>query len=356
MTVRRRVLAIMVFALALSGSAGLSACSDGSSPNHGPATLSVVAPDSFTLSKDFIRAFERDNDAQVRVIPSGDVDTMINASVRPNGHVRGDVMVGVDNTNVTRAFDAGLFLPYSSPLLSRVPNALQADASNLVTPIDYGYVNLNYDVAELARLKLSPPTRLEDLTGPQWTGKVVVENPATSSTGLAFLVATISYFGPDKYLDWWRQMRANGILVAGDWLSAYTADFSLHDGQRPVVLGYASSAPFEQMFAERERVDSPVGNILPSKGVFRQIEYAGILKTTQNEKLARKFIDFLLSPAVQEDMPIQMAVYPVNIDAKLPEAFEKFGMVNVPTADISVPDIARGRAKWIADWTKVVIE
>ncbi len=45
---------------------------------------------------------------------------------------------------------------------------------------------------------------------------------------------------------------------------------------------------------------------------FRQIEFVGILKNGQNKPLAQKFVDFMLSQKFQEDMPLNMFVYPVN--------------------------------------------
>ena len=54
---------------------------------------------------------------------------------------------------------------------------------------------INYDKAYFADNNLAVPQSLEDLTKPEYKGLLVVENPATSSTGLAFLLATVAHFG-----------------------------------------------------------------------------------------------------------------------------------------------------------------
>jgi thiamine transport system substrate-binding protein len=172
---------------------------------------------------------------------------------------------------------------------------------------------------------------------------------------LAFLIATVNYFGESKYLDWWKAMRANDLKVVDGWEAAYNTNFSLKGGGQPIVLSYATSPAFEQLFADPPRNDAPTANILVAKGVFRQVEYAGVLKGTKHQAMARKFIDFLLSVPAQEDIPGQMAVYPVNSDAKVPDAFEQFSKVDVAPADVSAADIAAGRQKWIDDWTKAVL-
>ncbi len=350
---RKRILPAILLCCALTGLALAAACGDDDS--GGSKTLTVITHDSFNLTEDLIKGFEKDNGVTVKLLPKGDAGAMITSVILSKDHPEGDMLFGVDNTFLSRALDADVFVAYSSPLLNKVPNDLQKDGSNKVTPIDYGYVNFNYDSDALKKANLQPPKTLEDLTDPKFKGKVVVENPATSSTGLAFLVATVDYFGKDGYIDWWKKMRANDLKVVDGWETAYNTNFTLKGGQQPIVLSYASSPAFEQMFAKTPRADSPTGNVLPPKGVFRQIEYAGILKGTKNEKLARKFIDFLLSKAVQEDVPGQMAVYPVNTDAAVPEAFAKFGKVDVAAANVSAKDIAASRDRWIDEWTKAVL-
>lgn len=345
----RRLLPLAAFALV--GALALSACGD----SGGKPTLTVITHDSFNISKDLIAKFEKDNDVTVKLVPKGDAGTMLTSLILTKNNPEGDVSFGVDNTFLSRALDEGIFEPYSSPLLSTVPADLKADSSNNATPIDYGYVNFNYDIAALKKANLPVPQKLEDLTDPKYKGLVVVENPASSSPGLAFLVATVDYFGADKYLDWWKALRANDLKVVDGWDTAYNVNFTLHGGGQPIVLSYATSPAYEQMAAKPPRDDSPTGNIIPPKGAFRQIEYAGVLKGTKDEALARKFIDFLLSKPVQEDVPGEMAVYPVNSEASVPDAFTKFAKVDVPAADVSANEIARNRDAWISAWTQAVL-
>jgi thiamine transport system substrate-binding protein len=347
--VKRLVLAAFAlfaipFAVACSGD------SDG-----GGGTLTVITHDSFNITEDLIRQFESDNNVTVKLLPKGDAGAMLTSVILTKENPEGDLVFGLDNTFLGRALDAKLFEEYSSTALKDVRDDLKAGLSPEVTPIDFGYVNFNYDIDAMKKANLPVPTRLEDLLDAKYKGKVVVENPASSSPGLAFLIATVDYFGADKYLDWWAKMRANGLVVVDGWEAAYNTNFSLKGGQQPIVLSYASSPAFEQLFAEPARPDAPTGNILPPKGVFQQVEYAGILRKGKNKEMARRFIDFLLSQPVQEDIPLQMAVYPVNEKAELPEAFTKFGAVDVAPANVSASEIAKNREKWIEEWTKTVL-
>jgi thiamine transport system substrate-binding protein len=62
----------------------------------------------------------------------------------------------------------------------------------------------------------------------------------------------------------------------------------------------------------------------------------------------------MLGRQFQEDMPLQMYVYPVNPDAKLPDAFLNFAQLPQQPATLHPADIASGRDQWIADWTAAV--
>lgn len=345
----------LIAAAAVAAIAGLvlTACSGGG----GKPTLTVITHDSFNISKPLLEQFEKDNNVTVKLVPKGDAGQMLASLILTKGNPEGDVAFGVDNTFLSRALDAGIFEKYTSPALKNVPDDLKTGTEGYVTPVDFGYVNFNYDIAWFKDHNIEPPKTLEDLTKPEYKGLTVVENPGASSPGLCFLIATVDYFGPDKYIDWWKSMRANGMKVVDGWDTAYNVNFTLHGGGQPIVLSYATSPAYEQMAAKPARDDSPTANMLPPNGAFRQIEYVGILKGTKHEALAKKWIDFELSTAAQEDEPGQMAVYPVVTGAKVPAAFEKFAAVSADAAaNVSPADIAKNRDAWIAAWTKAVLQ
>jgi thiamine transport system substrate-binding protein len=321
-------------------------------------TLTVMTHDSFSVSEDVLKAFEQQENATVQVLKSGDAGQALNKAILSKGSPLADVFFGVDNTFLGRALAAGIFEPYAAPALGGIPQQYQLDPSNALLPIDYGYVSINYDKAYLTSNNLQPPAKLEDLTKPEWKGKLVVENPATSSPGLAFMLATIGRFGTEgsyTWLDYWRDLRANDVLVADGWSDAYYTQFSGSSGKgpRPLVVSYASSPPVEVLFSEGKLTEPPTA--VMADGSFLQIEFAGILKGTQQRDLAERFIDFMLSQAFQADMPLQMFVYPVVPNTALPELFTKFAPV--PEQPISVPpeQIDANREQWIDAWTRTVL-
>ena len=320
-------------------------------------TLAVMTHDSFSISEEVVKSFEEANNAHVVFLQSGDAGAVLNKAVLTKDAPLGDVLFGIDNTFLSAALEADIFEPYESPVLNEIPDAFKLDDSNRAQPVDYGDVCVNYDKAYFADNNLAVPQSLEDLTKPEYRGLLVVENPATSSTGLAFLLATIAHYG-DSFTEYWQALKDNGVVVVDGWETAYYNNFSGSSGRgpQPMVVSYGSSPAAEVIFAEPPLDDAPTASILGPDTCFRQIEFVGILKGTQHRALAEKFLDFMLSKQFQEDVPLQMFVYPVNPDAVLPDEFTKYAEAPEQTAALNPEEIATNRKFWIQAWTDVVLK
>jgi thiamine transport system substrate-binding protein len=344
---KRKLLIVFLLVTAL-----LSACSP-----KGPVTLTVMTHDSFAASQSVITVFEQANNVRVVFLQSGDAGIALNKAILSKDAPLADMFYGVDNTFLSRALDAGIYEPYTSPLLAKIPVEFQLDPQNRALPVDYGDICINYDKAYFAAHNLPIPASLEDLLKPEYKSLLVVENPATSSPGLGFLLATVKHFGPDGYLDYWRSLRANGVVVVDGWETAYLTNFSASSGHgpQPLVPSYASSPAAEVFYADPPVDTSPTASILAPGTCFRQIEFVGILKGTLNRLLAEKFVDFMLSQQFQEDIPLQMLMYPVNPDAQLPPVFVQWAQVADQPAAFDPATISANRDKWIVDWTAAVL-
>ena len=328
-----------------------------------PVTLTVMTHDSFAASDSVIAAFEKENNVKLVFVKSGDAGAALNKAILTKNSPQADVFYGVDNTFLSRALSEGIFETYASPALSSIPAEFKLDVTNSALPVDYGDVCINYDKAYFKEKNLSVPQSLDDLTkasygkGSGKDGLLVMENPASSSTGLAFLLATIAQYGPDGYLDYWKKLKDNGLVVVDGWETAYYTNFSGSSGKgaQPMVVSYASSPAAEVVYATTKLSDSPTASLLGDNMCFRQFEFVGILKGTKQTKLAQKFVDFMLSQPFQEDMPLQMYVYPVNSNAKLPDVFTQYSQVPEKPATLSPDEIAANRDIWINDWTEAIL-
>ena len=326
-----------------------------------PDTVVVLTHDSFAISEQVLDTFEEATGTSVEILRSGDAGQMVNQAILSKNNPLGDVLYGVDNTFLSRALNAEIFAAYESPALLLVREEFIPDDTYLVTPVDFGDVCLNYDIAYFEEQNLELPTSLSELTGEAYSGLLVAENPATSSPGLAFLLATIAEFGDEgdyTYLDFWEDLRENDVLVVDGWTDAYYGEFKVagrDTGSRPMVVSYASSPPAEVFFSDDPDAGAITGAIVSDKMCFRQIEYVGVLAGATNEAAAQQFVDFMLSVAFQEDMPLNMFVFPVVEGIELPEVFAEHALIPENPAKVDPALIEEKREVWIQAWLEVML-
>ncbi|MFF5535290.1 thiamine ABC transporter substrate binding subunit [Streptomyces cinerochromogenes] len=340
----------------------LSAC--GSTDTKGTAdtkTVTLVSHDSWLVSKSVQRDFEKQSGYKLRVLKDGDAGQAVNKAILTKDNPQGDVFFGVDNTLLSRALDNGLFQPYTAKGLDKVAAPYQLDKDkHRVTPVDYGDICVNYDKAWFGKHRLAPPQTFADLAKPRYKDLLVTENAATSSPGLGFLLGSAAQFGDDGWQDYWKKLKANGVKVVDGWEQAYSQEFSgstggkKAGGDRPLVVSYASSPPAEVIYAKKRPATAPTG--VATGTCFRQIEFAGLLSNAKNPKGAKAFIDFLVSKEFQEDMPLNMFVYPVVKGAAVPADFTKYGPAAEDPETMAPDKIAANRDQWVKSWTSLVLK
>lgn len=321
-------------------------------------TLRVVTHDSFAVSDAVLQQFTDQTGVKVELLPSGDAVTEVNKAILTKSSPEGDLLFGIDESQLTAAFDADLFQPYEADGLRTVPAGLQVDDQHRVTPIDHGDVCINYDREWFTSQGLPLPTSFDDLAQPALKDKLVVEDPTSSSPGLAFLLATVvAKGGADDtsasapWMQYWQQLKANGVKVVDGWETAYYSTFSggSGTGDRPLVVSYASSPPAEVTDPSIPPDQAPTGVMADT--CYRQIEFAGVLSGAANPQAAEAFIEFMLSQPFQEDVPGEMYVYPVNSQAALPDAWVKYTTPVPNPLSIPYEQVGADRDGWVQQWS-----
>jgi thiamine transport system substrate-binding protein len=318
-----------------------------------PDTLRLMAHDSFagSVSEETFAGFTESTGIGVEMIAAGDAGSMVNQAALSKDNPLADVMFGVDDTFLSRAIDEEIFSEHQSGLLGQVDDQFVPD-TDLVTPIDYGDVCINYDKSWFAEAAMTVPTELDQLRDPALAGVLTVEHPATSSPGLAFLLATVDEYGEDGWLEFWSDLKAGGVGVVPDWDTAYYSDFTPYGGDSPMVVSYASSPPAEVVFASEPIDEAPTGVV--EAGCYRQVEYAGVLAGTDYPQPAGELIDYMLSVEFQETVPLTWFVFPVNEGAQLPPEFVEHTTIPADPARLDPATIAENRDRWIDEWVGVM--
>ena len=324
--------------LATSFLVAVTACSS-SSPNSSidatPNEVTLLAYDAFTPQEGIFDAFTAATGAKVKVVTGGDSGVLVSKAILTAGTPEGDVLWGLDNTLLSRAQKTDLLTSYE--------------------PVDTGDICVNYDKQWFASRTILPPTSFEDLALPAYKNLLVVQDPVASSPGLGFLLGTIAHFGVDKWQNYWKSLKENGVRIAPDWTSAYTIDFSGSSGKGkyPLVVSYGSSPPAEVLYAEKP-IDTPPTAVIEST-CFRQTEYVGALRGTRNPNVAAQLISYLLDVPFQESMPLSLFVFPVNKKATLPDLFTKFAVAPKNPLTLDPTDIEKNRDAWLNSWREIIL-
>ena len=331
-------------------------------PRRGSGDVTLLTHDSFSVDRSLFADFTNQTGWTVRVVEMGDAGEALNKAILQKDAPLGDVLFGVDNALIHRAAEAGLFQPYASPNLTGVDDRFAApfcqDGGMLATPIDYGYVQLNYDPAWFEQRGVPLPETLRDVANETYAPLTVVENPHTSSPGFAFLLATVDAFGAegnDSYQAFWRDFARNGGRVAPGWEEAYGEDFTQgwsDEGarDRPIVVSYSTSPAFNPMMGYTEGATS--ANLDLPKGAWFQVEAAGILRNAKNAEGAKALVDFMLGPRFQESAVSNMVVYPVHEDAEPPAEYARYAPEPSEPASLPAARIDANRDAWLRGWSQ----
>ncbi|MBV8932136.1 MAG: thiamine ABC transporter substrate-binding protein [Kutzneria sp.] len=311
-----------------------------------PHAVTLVTHNSWAVDKALLADFQKTSGITITVSENGDAGALATKLVLTKTDPIGDLAYGVDSTFASRALAEGVFVPYRSQNADKGSQRYQLDDTRRLTAIDVGDVCVNVDTGWFAEKGLAVPTTFADLADPRYKGLLVVENPATSSPGLAFLLGTMSAFGGSGWLDYWTRLKANDVKVDAGWNEAYSQDFSgsAGKGPRPVVVSYASSPA-----AEIDKDGKPRTRALLDT-CYRQVEYAGVLAGARNPDDAKKVLDFLMSTKFQEQLPGQMYVYPARADVPLPGAWSSAAPLPPDAARLAPDQVQANRDQWVGQW------
>jgi thiamine transport system substrate-binding protein len=301
----------------------------GCSPVNNSKTVVLVAHDSFVMNESLVKKFESETGYHLKLVKAGDAGALTNKLILTKDQPIGDAVFGIDNTLIG---------------LAKSNDLVQGD----LTPIDFGDVCLNYDINWFATRGRPAPTDISQLTDAAYKNLTVVENPATSSTGMAFLATTVAKFGDPGYLDYWKRLQANGLKVDAGWEDAYYTDFSGSSGHGnyPIVLSYSSSP------ADEIRADGISQTAAILNDCYRQTEYAGVLKRSNNPRGAAALVNFMQEQDFQKALPESMYVYPMLSGVELPATWSKFA----PKALRLVGDqlnVVAARKDWLKAWSNL---
>ncbi|HDX8364321.1 TPA: thiamine ABC transporter substrate binding subunit [Aeromonas veronii] len=306
-------------------------------------TLTVYTYSSFTAEwgpgPKIKQAFEKACDCTLNLVPLEDGVAILNRLRLEGNHSKADLVLGLDDALISEAKQSGLFAPHPAKLDGiKVPGGWQDDT---FVPYDYGYFAFVYDKDKLKQ----PPKSLKELVE-RPDLKVIYQDPRTSTPGQGLMLWMKSVYG-DKAPAAWAELAKKTVTVTKGWSEAYGMFL---DGEADMVLSYTTSPAYHLIAESKPQYQAAAFE----EGHYRQVEVAAKLKSAKQEKLADQFLQFMVSPAFQQEIPTGNWMYPV-IDTPLPKGFEQMITVAKPLA-FSSNEVAANRKGWIREWLQAVTQ
>ena len=264
-------------------------------------------------------------------------------------------MFGVDNTFLSKVVDAKVFDPYSAEGLGDVPKELTALVpGGEATPVDVGDVCINVDKAWFDEHQLAPPADLDALADPAYKDLLVVENPSSSSPGLAFLLATIvptattagsptgSSCGPTAC----RSSTAGPTPTTAPSPAAATAP-SRSSSATPAARPPRSCSPIRRSRRRRRRAST--------RRASGRSSSPGCCAAPRTPTRPASSSTSCVSSRFQSALPLNLFVYPANSTVELPEVFTANASLPAAPATMDPATIGANRQAWLDTWTDAVL-
>jgi len=284
-------------------------------------SLSILTYDSIAspkgLAGHLVPEFERQCQCKVKLISSGDAGTLasrLELEAR-RGSSSMDLVWGFDELlwprvrpHVQKASFQKL-----APIEREVLGLISKEWEEGFVPFDYGVFSWIVDTDS----KIQPPKDLQQLLAMAYKKKVLLQDPRTSTPGLAFLRFTQAQISdPQLWSRFWSSLSQQWLTLAPGWDQSYSLFLK---GEAPIVWSYITSEAYHRMNGD-------------SKGRYRaaifpeampvQVEGAALLKKAKNSVLAVQFLEFLLSESAQKKIPEGNWMLPVRQGITLPTAFQ----------------------------------
>ncbi len=279
------------------------------------------------------KSFEQQCQCNVNILGIEDGATLLNRLRIEGTRTKADIILGLDNNLLATAQKTNLFREHHSDLSAlTLPKKWE---NPYFVPYDYGYFSFIYNKENLT----SPPTSMKDMVENQKL-KIIYQDPRTSSVGLGLLLWIEKIYGTQSSLAW-QTLAKHTVTVTKGWSEAYGLFLK---GEADLVLSYTTSPAYHLIDEKDDRYQAAKFN----EGHYLQIETAGIVKSSQQPKLADQFIRFMLTPEFQRHIATKNWMYPV-IDVSLPIQFNQLIRVDTPL-EFSSEKIAQQRRNWIKVW------
>ncbi len=204
-----------------------------------------------------------------------------------------DIWFGGTGDPHLQAAEQDLTQEYRSPMMPKLHDwaLAQAKAANYKTVGVYlGVLAFSYNTEVIAKKKLAIPQCWSDAVKPEYKKEIQMANPHSSGTAYTALATLVQIMGEDAAFEYFKKLHPN--------ISQYT-----RSGTAPVRNAARGEntigVSFYSDIAGEAFAGFPVKGQFPCEGSGYEVGSMSILKGARNLDNAKKFYEWVLTPAAQ---------------------------------------------------------
>ena len=309
---------------------GFSGCSKSEKKAQDSKEVTVYTYDSFAgewgPAAEIAQKFTEETGYTVNFVDCGDAVQAYTRALQEKDNAKADVILGIDNILASSAVESGLLEEYMPKDADKIiPEEIKAELGEgwYLTPFDYSHFAMIYDTES----SVPCPSSLADLTSAVYEKKIILMDPRTSTPGLGFLAWTVSEFGTGEELEnFWKELKPNVLTMTSGWSEGWGMFL---EGEAPLCISYTTSPAYNVEYEDEDRYAA----VIFAEGHVQQVEGYGLIKNAPHKEAAEAFMDFMISEAAQNALPLTQWMYPVNKNVVLPESYNKAA----PVPEITLP-------------------
>ena len=310
-------------------------------------SINILCSAGVAYCETLARNYQRTTPVKVNLVAKSTSESLAQIIAEKN-NPKTDLWYGGTGDPHLQAAELGLLQEYRSPQLDNLHDwaVRQAKASNFATVGIYlGPMGFSYNPEVLARKKLPVPKCWADLLGPGYKGEIQMAHPNSSGTAYLVIATLVQIMGEEPAFAYLGKLNDN--------ISQYPRSGSAPmrnaaRGENAIGLSFIADVVGEAANG------FPIKWVVPCEGTGFEIGSMSLIKGARNTEEARKFYEWALTPAVQDQTHIESKSpqYPAHKQAHVYEGMPKLSELKLINYDFAKYGSNSVRRSLLTRWDK----
>lgn len=285
--------------------------------------------------------FEKTCNCRLEFVEGNDAGMLLQRLKLESESLGADLVIGFDQYDLQKALSEYKWRKLDFSNLNIEDEVKPALSNNYFAPYDWGVLGF---IARKNELK-TPPAQLDDLLSPEFTRKIALQDPRSSSPGMQFLFWAIKAKGEEEGLKFIQKMFDQVHSYSPSWSMAYGL---FQKKKANLVYSYLTSPLYHEMVENDFNYQALTFN----EPLAVQYEFLGIPEFCKQCELAEQFVNLMMSAEGQKIIMEKNFMFPVLKDVRKGTPFQTLNDIFIKNKNLmpfeipSNTDVERLLKRW----------